>query len=230
MHAKDYRDVARNDLQGNWPLSIIVAMIAMVLGGMLVGGSIQWNVTVPWQYSMDFSEAAKYIRFHRNFFSIPAWLSIVSLIQFLIGGAVQLGYCDFLQNLHRRNDPSIADLFSQINRFGTALLLRFLTGLFIFLWGLLFVIPGIIAYFRYAMAPFWLAEHPEASAMDALRASKELMRGRKGQLFCLELSFFGWMILCVLSYGIGYLVLNPYINSAVAAFYREVSAPKESTT
>ena len=73
------------------------------------------------------------------------------------------------------------------------------------------------------MTPFIMAEHPELTASEAIRASKQMMNGNKWELFCLHLSFFGWVLLCGLTLNIGNIFLNPYMNAAYAAFYRRVS-------
>ena len=66
---------------------------------------------------------------------------------------------------------------------------------------MLFIIPGLIATYRYAMAPYIMAEHPEMGIMEAIEASKQMMDGNKWSLFCLDFSFIGWMILSVLTSG-----------------------------
>ena len=98
-----------------------------------------------------------------------------------------------------------------------------MTSLLTFLWSLLFIVPGIIASYRYALAPYLMAENPDMGVMEAIARSKELMNGSKWRLFCLQLSFIGWSLLCVLTLGIGYLWLAPYQNAAEAAFYLEVT-------
>ena len=95
--------------------------------------------------------------------------------------------------------------------------------MFVSLWSLLFIIPGIVASFGYAMTPYILAEHPEISAIDALRMSKDMMKGNKGKYFCLQFSFIGWFILSMFTFGIGILFLSPYIQAANAEFFNEVS-------
>ena len=102
----------------------------------------------------------------------------------------------------------------------------FLMGLFIVLWSLLFLIPGIIKSFSYAMTPFILVERPELSANAAINESRRLMKGRKFDLFYLYLSFIGWFILSILSLGIGFLWLGPYVQTSLAAFYADVKAEK----
>jgi len=100
---------------------------------------------------------------------------------------------------------------------------KFLRTIYVLLWSLLFVIPGIIASFSYAMTDYILAENPEMSASEAISRSKEMMEGNRFRLFCLEFSFIGWSILCAFTLGIGNLWLTPYRQAATAAFYREVS-------
>ena len=117
-------------------------------------------------------------------------------------------------------------LFSQFDRFKQGFLQSFLRNLYIVLWSLLFVIPGIVKSFSYAMTPFIMADHPEMTAKEAIAASKEMMDGHKGDLFILGLTFFGWHLLAGLSLGIGYLWLNPYMNAAYAAFYRDLCNQK----
>ena len=84
------------------------------------------------------------------------------------------------------------------------------------------MIPGIIAFYAYSMAPYIMVENPELSAKEAMKASKELMKGNKWRLFCLSFSFIGWDILAALSFGIGHIVLCPYVEAAGAAFYRAI--------
>ena len=85
-------------------------------------------------------------------------------------------------------------------------------------------IPVIIASYRYMLMPYLMAEHPEIGAREAMRLSKQMMRGVKGNAFGLRFSFLGWELLCLLTFGIGFLWLQPYIAAADAAFYRELSS------
>ena len=95
--------------------------------------------------------------------------------------------------------------------------------MYVLLWSLLFIIPGIIATYSYAMTEFILAEHPELTASEAIARSKEMMSGNRWCLFCLHFSFIGWDILSSLTLGIGNLWLHPYKQAANAVFYREIS-------
>ena len=113
-------------------------------------------------------------------------------------------------------------LFDGFKQFGTAFLTSLLMTIFICLWLMLLIVPGIIAMLRYSMTYFVLAENPGMSALDAIRTSKQLMKGRKWKLFCLWWRFFGWMLLCILTCGIGFLWLMPYMTASYARFYDDV--------
>lgn len=216
MDERNFRARARAVLQNNWGLSIGAAAVAYLLGGLLTGSSFLPDLN---------SEIAEMLQIS---YERPAFMgtitSALSFAGFIIGGTVQLGYTKFLLNQHDGKPYEFNDLFSQFDRFRDGFLQSFLRGLYITLWTLLFIIPGIIAGYSYAMTPFLMAEHPDMTASQAIAASKEMMDGHKGELFALDLSFFGWLLLCVLTLNVGHLWLNPYRNAAYAAFYRELQA------
>jgi hypothetical protein len=95
----------------------------------------------------------------------------------------------------------------------------FLKSLYVFLWSLLFVIPGIIKGYAYSMTPYILADSPGMSASDALRLSEQMMNGHKMELFVQELSFIGWYFLGMLAFGIGVYLVHPYKDATEAQFY-----------
>ena len=110
--------------------------------------------------------------------------------------------------------------FQQFWRFLSAVLLM---GLFTALWTMLFIIPGLIAVYSYSQTIYIMLDHPEMSAMEAIAASKQMMRGHKAELFVLELSFFGWMLLAGFTFGILLIWLEPYMQISKANFYNAVS-------
>ena len=245
-YAADYRKYARNALAGNWGTALGVALVAALLGGgdgiSLPSPSVQFKFSPSdfgsGQGNPEYSLGYELGRYFGEFFRSPVfWVflsiaAVISLVYLLIGGAVELGLCLYNTKLIRGERPQFSVLFSRFQIFGKALGLYLLTGLFVFLWSLLFIVPGIIASYRYAMAPYLLAEYPEMGVMEAITRSKEMMSGYKGRLFCLNLSFIGWSLLCAFTFGIGYLWLNPYMRAAEAAFYYErmygFPAPPES--
>lgn len=147
---------------------------------------------------------------------------IAGAISLIIGGPLQLGLSKYFLKLRREENPSFEDLFDGFNTFGPALALYLIIFLFTFLWMLLFIIPGIIASFRYAMAFYIMSDNPGMKPLDALKLSKQMMQGRKGKLFMLCLSFIGWFLLSGLSCFIGLLWVGPYYNAAIASFYEDL--------
>ena len=230
MEAKHLRAKARETLSGSWGVSIGAAALAALLGGLLIGSSFLPNIR--YEIPIDFpllerigAELNEGIKLGRFTFSIKS--GVFGLASFLLGGTLQLGYAQFLLKQHDRAMPEFNDLFSQFHRFGTGFAQRFLRSLYITLWGLLLIIPGIMAGYSYAMTPFILTDHPELTAGEAIARSKEMMEGRKMDLFILELTFIGWDILAGLTWNLGYLALNPYKNAAYAAFYRQLLTEAE---
>lgn len=148
--------------------------------------------------------------------SPPAISSIYSL---LVSGPIILGYAMFAISIFRKRETSPAEVFYGFERFGKAFGLYIVMSVFVFLWTLLLVIPGIIAVFRYSMSFYIMADNPNVGIMEALNESKRMMRGNKWKFFCLNLSFIGWAFLCMLTMGVGFLWLMPYIEVSVIAFY-----------
>jgi len=148
---------------------------------------------------------------------------VMAVVYFVLGSVVEVGYDRFNLALVDRSEAKIDMLFTYFHNWKTTAAAKFLQSFYILLWSLLFIIPGIIATYSYAMTGFILAEHPELTASEAIARSKEIMSGNRFRLFCLQLSFIGWSILCTLTLGIGNLWLRPYKQAARAAFYREIS-------
>lgn len=149
----------------------------------------------------------------------------------LLGGPLSLGYILYLKTV--RDDKQNARpeiLFDGFHDFGRAFVAYFFIGLFVFLWMLLFIIPGIVMSIAYSMTMFILADNPDISAMDAIRKSRDMMTGYKWKFFCLQLRFIGWGILCVFTVGIGGFWLEPYIRTSYLQFYEDVKADYESRT
>ena len=222
MNYSNLRARARENLRGHWGVSIAAAFVAAIFGALLVSSG---NIV---QIVEQFSESAP-PRMAAVLALFASAVSAFSLVHLILGGVIQLGYAKFLLKQHDGREYEIKDLFSQFERFSVGFLQAFLRGLYVILWSLLLVIPGIVKSFSYAMTPFILEEHPELTAKQAIRRSMELMDGHKGELFVLGLTFIGWEILNAFTLGIGSFWLNPYKNAAYAAFYRELTANQRET-
>lgn len=226
MDASQIRLKARESLKGNYWPAVGVAFVAAIFGAlMLNGGSFSLNIEK--RATELFGDLPTIIK---TYLLIAAGgAGAISLVNFILGGVVQIGYAQYLLKQQDREINSVKDLFSQFDRFGQGFLQLFLRNLYTFLWSLLFIIPGIIKSLAYAMTPFIMAENPDLTAKEAITLSKERMDGHKGELFWLGLTFFGWSLLATLTAGIGYIFLNPYMNAAYAAFYRDKISPKTAT-
>lgn len=229
MDSKALRARARESLSGMWGIAIVVALIACLLGGMMIGSQFFPEIRNEWEVSgLDSWEDLRELSPDLTSFRVGNIYSI-GLVGFILGGVIQLGYAQFLLKQHDRQGPELRDLFSQFHRFGQGFAQYFLRDLFVFLWGLLLIIPGLIKSLSYAMTPFIMADDPEISALDAISASRQLMDGHKGDLFWLRLTFIGWDLLAALTLNLGHIVLNPYKNAAEAAFYRQLVAENRYT-
>ncbi|MCE5189850.1 MAG: DUF975 family protein [Eubacteriales bacterium] len=229
-NAKEFRDTAWNILRGRYWWAVLAALIAGILGGTAGQPSVTFNFNPEdLQHVKNFFSGMHADTVNAIFDALKGVLLAAAgyaftygIAFFIVGSAIELGYDLLNVSFYQSTDrPKIETVFSRFSIFGNALLLRFLMFLKTFLWTLLFIVPGIVAAFRYALAPYILAEHPELSATEAIERSKQLMLGHKGRLFCLEFSFIGWYLLSALTGGIGIVFLTPYVKAAVTAFYLE---------
>lgn len=222
MTASDYRAIAREKLAGKWGTAILAALAAFYLGGLLVTNNVNVDLKLDEDTQIQITSV---LYLPITFLGLGG---ILSIVQFVLGGVIRQGYCTHLLKHYDGQEADVKDVFSQFHRFGDGFCLYLLEGLYIFLWMLLLIVPGIIASYRYAMAPFIMAENEDMTASEAINASKALMEGHKAELFFLDLSFFGWGLLNILTLGIGSLFLNPYANTARAAFYRNLCPKVDS--
>lgn len=145
------------------------------------------------------------------------------ILQALISGPLLLGVSIFSLAIARKQEAKITQLFEGFQDFLRTLIAYLLMGLYIFLWTLLLIVPGVIAALAYSQTFFILAEDRSISASDALRKSKAMMMGHKKKLFYLFCRFIGWFLLSIATLGIGFLWSFPYFYTTMAKFYDEVS-------
>ena len=120
------------------------------------------------------------------------------------------------------NKPEVADAFSGFDDFWSAFKVTFLTGIFTFLWSLLFVIPGIIKGLSYSMSLYILAENKGKGALECINESKAMTNGHKAELFVLGLSFIGWILLGSITLGIAYIWILPYMQATYTNAYQSL--------
>ena len=204
---KDYelKQIALSKLKGKWFSAVMVCLVAAII-----------------TESVSFTMSMKDIFNSTGTIAENTSFNFGSLISLLLGGPVSLGLAGYFLNLLRDERAGFEDLLEGFRSFGKAFLLYVLIEVKTLLWTLLLIIPGIIASFRYAMSFYVLKDNPGISATDAIEASKEMMKGNKGRLFFLYFSFLGWAILSLITFGLGFLWLTPYVKASVAAFYEDL--------
>ena len=151
-----------------------------------------------------------------------SYIPVVGTI--LVALPMMYGYSIVMLSVMRGGEMNIGGLFDGFNDFGRIVGTKLLQAIYTFLWTLLLVIPGIIKNYSYAMTDFILKDQPELANNAAIEKSMAMMDGNKMKLFLLDLSFIGWAILCLFTFGIGFLFLQPYVQSAHAAFYEDLKA------
>jgi len=147
---------------------------------------------------------------------------LVGLLLLAISGPMALGIAIFSINISRNQDARLDQIFQGFNNFNTSLGAYLLMLLFTFLWTLLLIIPGIIAVLSYSMTFYILADDNSIGAMEVIDKSKKMMDGYKWKYFCLGLRFIGWSLLCILTLGIGFLWLLPYMQVSMVKFYDDI--------
>lgn len=153
--------------------------------------------------------------------AIPLVGSIASLI---ISPALTFGMYLVYYKLSKDENykPDAGDAFGGLKNLTGAFRVYWAQSIFTFLWSLLFVIPGIIKSYAYSQAMYILADNPDITGTDAIGESSKMMNGHKMDYFMLQLSFIGWHILAVCTFGILYVWLIPYINATNANFYQSI--------
>lgn len=147
-------------------------------------------------------------------------VSYIIEIPFLAGIAI------YFLGLSKGEHPEPFKVFDAFKNLFSYIMLFFETFIFTYLWTLLLIIPGIIKSLSYSMATYILIENPNMNPLDAITESRRLMDGHKWEYFVLQLSFIGWMLLSVLTFGIGYFWLVPYIQTTTANYYIELKKEK----
>ncbi len=200
-NAKYFRQIAWEKNTGKWGKLVVITLIVSAIYGLCgVIGSI----------------------FRGAYIGQIIWLFIFA--------PLSLGSAYVSLAVIRKDKFGVDTLFDGFKNYGNAFVLGFVNSIFIFLWSLLLVVPGIIKAYSYALSYYILADNPRMTPSEARKKSVEMMEGNKWRLFCLEISFIGWWLLCILTFGILSLWVQPYLQTAVAEFYESLLPPKSYET
>lgn len=210
------------------------------------------NISNDYDFSMNFEHELDQIDPEQFMYALEESLpspvaNLLNTLLTIMGWVIGAGFTIFALRTIAGTGASVWNLFDGFGMFFRIIWLYILEAIFVFLWALLFVIPGFIAFYRYRMAIYLLLEHPEMSALECISESKRLMKGHKWELFVLDLSFIGWAILVAVAnfigaklgiaifsvIGLGYLVyvwFLPYRELTLALYYKQLTAvPYDNT-
>lgn len=176
----------------------------------------QMNTALESMMAADTEDWNNLYRYALEYTGYYERLLAVEVVFGLIGILWQVGYYSYTLRLSRRYYASASNLLDGLRKTGKVIWLYILISFFTFLWSCLFVIPGIVAAYRYRMAYYALLDDPSLTARQALNVSKRITQGHKGELFMLDLSFLGWDFLIVLTCGILAIWKLPYILATYA--------------
>lgn len=227
-----FKNEALDALSGNWGKAVLLTIIYIFLVGLFTGPATYQTV----EMQSYIQENAHNVRQAASLMQDPMYQALsrrmngtsglMTLVNILLIMPLSVGYANAMRKLLVNRDVELVPTAFHIafdnywHKVWTMLWMSILIGL----WSLLLLIPGIIKAFSYAMTPFIIEEYPELSSTEAIHRSRMMMRGHKFDLFWLELSFIGWGFLCLLTAGIGFFWLIPYMETSIAAFYEEVKA------
>lgn len=195
----ELKNNALSMLRGKWTQPVVATLIVTLVSGVTQGGSQSHSAT---------------------------FITLGTLVALLIAENLQYGFSVGMLRFNRGRENTVNEMFSAGFKedYGRVLGLMLLGTLFIILWSLLLIIPGIIKAYAYSMAPYIAEDNPELGPRECLIRSEALMYGHKMDLFILHLSFIGWILLGILSLGIGLLWVAPWTEMAQVKFYEELKA------
>ncbi|MCR5790803.1 MAG: DUF975 family protein [Lachnospiraceae bacterium] len=244
---KEVKARGKEAMKANYILTVVVSLLMLVLMGggygsiagtsrknisdEVVGDNANISSVQDWKFYKELNEeqSAAIVAVLMAIVAAVMVISIiVSLLRILVFNPLTVGFQNFfLQNCE---EPASFDAVGRgfSPSWGGNVLTMFLRGLYLFLWTLLFIIPGIIKAYSYALVPYIRADQPELGANDTITLSRHMMNGNKWKMFVFDLSFIGWLLLGVLTCGVlNVFYVNPYINCSRAELYRTIKAEYE---
>lgn len=211
---------AKEVLKRNYWKAFLISFIVMLVGGNSSGGSsansnqVRWNMG-PNDISFEFIIGALAI--------VTIVVIFLSIIRVFLGYVVEVGGRKFFICAAKGDsDMNYLGFGFSSTRYIEIIKTMFVRSVFIFLWTLLLIIPGIVKSYAYRMVPYILADNPNIGYRRAIELSNEMTMGHKFDIFVLDLSFLGWYFLGALLFGIGTFFVLPYDNATNAELYLEL--------
>jgi len=207
--APDIRTIARSALRGHWKEAVIFFAIYYAMTGLIenvLDLFFTFNQTMPFE---NIDGTADTLTTQVTYGS-----SIYALI---IGGPITYGLSLWLLRFVRAQEANNQMIFEGFSQFGKAFAIFIITSVKTALWSLLFLIPGIIASYRYSQAYYVMVDHPEYSANQCIEESKKIMANNKAGLFYLDLTFIGWyLVASIIGVGFSFTTGEPGIATVIS--------------
>lgn len=215
-----YKEKAVKNMVGKYSIVIPISIIF----GIITSGLSTLGASYRPKYEIDWTTFDRVLVDPGN----PSIVFIFSVLAFIVGAIIF--YATTKMYIQTANDeaPVIEDILItgiKENPF-RSIVLQFLINLFVFLWMLLFIIPGIVKSYAYSMSFYLTIRKPELAANEALDESKELTKGYKMDLFLLDLSYLGWYFIGIFTFGILWFWILPKHMTARTLYFKEIYASK----
>lgn len=193
----ELKNEALRTLRGKWKQPVLATLILSLIGVFAYGSNVIESIV---------------------------YIALGFLISLLLSLNLEYGLEVALLRFNRGRENTISETFNAglVEDYGRVLGIMLLQALFVILWMLLLIIPGIIKSYSYAMTNLIAEDNPELGAMECIDRSMAMMKGHKWELFLLDLSYIGWILLGLLSLGIGLLWIIPWMQMARVKFYEEL--------
>ncbi len=210
---------AKRILKGNYWKAFIVSLIITIVGGSHNHSTSGANGNRVYN-KHDMMNGEGLLLFSKIALVVGSIVLLVIVLRIFIGYMIEVGGRKFFIRASEK-DSNIGYLgycFHE-GRYLHVLVTMLLRGIYILLWTLLLIIPGIVKSYAYRMVPYILADNPKIGHNRAIELSNQMTKGEKWNMFILDLSFIGWYILGALALGIGVLFVQPYYDATNAELY-----------
>ena len=215
--------ITKNAQVSAYVFTLLFLGISLGINGIdwLISGGTQAEMAAYAENYMP--EFSQYLQFSGPLVQLPPLIAgFLSIVLSLVSMVLSAGYVLYTMRVRKGMIAPYTTLFDGFLFVGKIILLEIVISIFVFLWTLLFIIPGIVAGYRYRFALYNLCENPEIGVMEALNMSKAQTRGHKWELFVLDLSFIGWNLLCSLTLGILSIWIMPYIQQTDIGYFQAI--------
>ncbi len=212
INRREMKSSAKESMRNTRPSPILVTLVYILLttgvNGIILGAVVLRVGPGEVYYWLSEGYALSEI-LYGSLGSVGSTLFVFANILFALYSVIMaFGYTSYTLNVARNQESGYGMLLDGFSLAGRVLLLTFLEGLFVFLWSLLFIIPGIVAAYRYRMAYYVLLDDPDCGALEAIRRSKAMMADHKAELLIFDLSFINWYLLLVAAFLISYIIVS----------------------